>query len=106
MSENTTGAVFVLINDGRDEKASIVDPDIYGPFVDDEAAVQFIAQHPYFEPGLDNIRALASGYAAALIVSARTAIDPESVLGGWAEWRADGAEAAFGQGPIRIVLPE
>lgn len=80
-------SVFVVLNDGWDEKTAIVHPDIYGPFESDAEAQAFIEQHPRYDTGY--LMPMDGGYAAAHIVSAATAADPAVALSEWESMRAD-----------------
>ncbi len=78
-------SVFVVIIEG-DEKHDILNPYIVGPFASESEAESFIEQHPRFDlesgilyPGWNG------GYAAAHVVSAASALNPDLVLQEWKE---------------------
>lgn len=83
---NEAGDVFVLFNDSGDEKTAILHPTIYGPFVDEEAAQQFIERNPRWDPTWGVLQPIDGGYAGAHIISSDTAEDPEVALSMWEEW--------------------
>lgn len=77
--------VFVVVNEGWDEKETILHPSIFGPFDSEDSARAFIGQHPRFNPKSGVFEPSNGGYAGIHLVSRSTAESPQNAIDFWKE---------------------